>query len=210
MATLERKKTWERIVDGEGVAVGDGDAATRPASRPPFAASVKINVEGAFIVDDETSTENGAASEFVHYEHKDIRLPHHTDVVSHIAVDVCLYPQSHTQTNTCAQIGGSLSKLVYFSREPGSAMGGGRLNFLNFETDRMDLCLNFIQELKNSQSTLNGSTPAELSIVATGGGAFKFYNRMRDILKVDVIREDEMECLIIGMDLASVLVLGRS
>ena len=78
-------------------------------------------------------------------------------------------------------------------------MGGGRLNFLNFETDRMDLCLNFIQELKNSQSTLNGSSPAELSVVATGGGAFKFYNRMKDILKVDVIREDEMECLIIGM-----------
>ena len=90
MATLERKKTWERMVDSDGVAVGDADGATRPTLRPPIPASVKINVEGAFIVDDETATENGAASEFVHFEHKDIRLPHHTDVVSHIAVDVSL------------------------------------------------------------------------------------------------------------------------
>jgi type II pantothenate kinase len=34
--------------------------------------------------------------------------------------------------------------------------------------------------------------------MATGGGAYKFYNRMKEILHVDVIREDEMECLIIG------------
>lgn len=34
--------------------------------------------------------------------------------------------------------------------------------------------------------------------MATGGGAFKFYNRMREVLHVDVIQEDEMECLIIG------------
>lgn len=97
------------------------------------------------------------------------------------------------------QIGGSLSKLVYFSREPGSAVGGGRLNFLNFETDRIDLCIDFIQGLKDKQSQLNGSSPAELCVMATGGGAYKFYNRMKEILHVDVVREDEMECLIIGM-----------
>lgn len=38
--------------------------------------------------------------------------------------------------------------------------------------------------------------------MATGGGAYKFYNKMKEILHVDVIREDEMECLIIGMALA--------
>jgi type II pantothenate kinase len=77
-------------------------------------------------------------------------------------------------------------------------MGGGRLSFLNFETDRIDLCIDFIQNLKDKQSALNGSSPAELCVMATGGGAFKFYNRMKEILHVDVIREDEMECLIIG------------
>ena len=96
------------------------------------------------------------------------------------------------------QIGGSLAKLVYFTREPGSVVGGGRLNFLNFETDRIDLCINFIQDLKDKQSKLNGSSPGELCVMATGGGAYKFYNRMKEILHVDVIREDEMECLIIG------------
>lgn len=34
--------------------------------------------------------------------------------------------------------------------------------------------------------------------MATGGGAFKFYNKMKEVLHVDVVQEDEMECLIIG------------
>ncbi len=68
----------------------DSDAAGRPPRVPPNAASVKINVEGAFIVDDEVNGKNGAGAEGVYYEHKDIRLPHHTAVVSHVAVDVSL------------------------------------------------------------------------------------------------------------------------
>ena len=96
------------------------------------------------------------------------------------------------------QIGGSLAKLVYFSREPSSAARGGRLNFLNFETDRIDLCIDFILQLKRKQLQLNGSNPGELCVMATGGGAFKFYDRLKEILKVEIIKEDEMECLIIG------------
>lgn len=65
--------------------------ASRVPRKPPRPASVKINVEGAFIVNDETVTRNGG-SEFVKWEQKDIRLPHHTDVVSHIAVDVSARP----------------------------------------------------------------------------------------------------------------------
>lgn len=65
--------------------------ASRVPRAPPKPASVKINVEGAFIVNDETAIRNGA-SEYVHRDSKDIRLPHHTDVVSHIAVDVgCIF-----------------------------------------------------------------------------------------------------------------------
>lgn len=88
-----------------------------------------------------------------------------------------------------------MAKVVYFSKESGSALGGGRLNFLNFETDRIDLLIEFIQQLKQQQSK-----PNELCIMATGGGAYKFYNRMKDVLHVDVVREDEMECLIVGLD----------
>ena len=63
-------------------------SARRVSRAPPKPASVKINVEGAFIVNDETVVRNNGGSEFVHWEQKDIRLPHHIDVVSHIAVDV--------------------------------------------------------------------------------------------------------------------------
>ena len=34
--------------------------------------------------------------------------------------------------------------------------------------------------------------------MATGGGAFKYYEEIRKALGVEVLREDEMECLIIG------------
>lgn len=53
------------------------------------------------------------------------------------------------------------------------------------------------------QQTLNGSKPEELCVIATGGGAYKFYDRIRDVLGVDVLREDEMECLIIGTETLS-------
>lgn len=65
--------------------------------------SVKINVQGAFIVDPDTATPasgtsaaagglssvNGRVSP-THPETSDIRLPNHTAVVSHIAIDVCI------------------------------------------------------------------------------------------------------------------------
>jgi len=51
--------------------------------------SVKINVKGAFIVDQESGSPNGSVSGGSH-DTKDIRLPNHTAVVSHIAVDVSL------------------------------------------------------------------------------------------------------------------------
>jgi type II pantothenate kinase len=77
----------------------DPDAAARSARVPPNPASVKINVEGAFIVDDEINEKNGAGEDGVHYEHKDIRLPHHTAVVSHVAVDVSTIPFAQSPAN---------------------------------------------------------------------------------------------------------------
>lgn len=72
------------------------------------------------------------------------------------------------------------------------------MNFLNFETDRIDLCIDFLQQLKQKQLKLNGSTASQLCVMATGGGAYKFYDKIKDALGVEIIREDEMECLIIG------------
>lgn len=144
--------------------------------------NVRINVQGAFIVDEnEPSTPR---SEEYEHDPKDIRLPNHTAVVSHIAVD----------------IGGSLAKLVYFSREPGDDSIGGRLNFVKFETDRIDSCIGFMRKLQADHKHDNGSRSEELCVMATGGGAFKYYDQITEALGVEVKREDEMECLIIGLD----------
>lgn len=35
-------------------------------------------------------------------------------------------------------------------------------------------------------------------MVATGGGAYKYYDRLKEELDVNILREEEMECLIIG------------
>ena len=57
-----------------------------------------------------------------------------------------------------------------------------------------------MQELKTKQQQLDGSRPGELCVMATGGGAYKFYDEMKTVLGVEVLREDEMECLIMGLD----------
>lgn len=183
------------------VGVDDGEGGARLHRVPPSPSDVKINVKGAFIVDDDTAcsdAKNGTAGEGVSYDNQDIRLPYHTAVVSHVAVDVCLFLPEAQYNCLQKQIGGSLAKVVYFSREPNSAQEGGRLNFLNFETDRIDLWIDFLQELKQKQLRLNGSSPGQLCVIATGGGAYKFYDRMKEVLGIEIIREDEMECLIIG------------
>lgn len=97
----------------------------------------------------------------------------------------------------CAQIGGSLAKLVYFSREHGDDSLGGRLNFLKFETDRIDTCIDFMRKLVSDHRD-NGTNPSDLCVMATGGGAYKYYDKITQALGVEVIREDEMESLITG------------
>ena len=91
--------------------------------------------------------------------------------------------------------------MVYFSQEPESRELGGRLNFFKFETDRIDSCLDFINRLKNKRASSDGAGAGKLVVVSTGGGAFKYFDRMKDVLQVEVFREDEMECLITGTSL---------
>jgi len=50
--------------------------------------SVKINVKGAFIVDYGASSPSNGRGSPDHHQTSDIRLPNHTAVVSHIAIDV--------------------------------------------------------------------------------------------------------------------------
>ncbi|EAU92614.1 pantothenate kinase [Coprinopsis cinerea okayama7 len=80
---------------------------------------------------------------------------------------------------------------------------GGSLNFERFETDNIDECVAFIQELISRSAEINGVSIEEMrrgvKIMATGGGAHKFYELFRHELQVEVRREDEMECLIEGL-----------
>ncbi|KAI0304602.1 pantothenate kinase [Russula brevipes] len=80
---------------------------------------------------------------------------------------------------------------------------GGSLNFERFETDAIDDCVEFIQELIERSAAINGVSIEEMrqgvKIMATGGGAHRFYELFRETLDVEVLREDEMECLIEGL-----------
>lgn len=80
---------------------------------------------------------------------------------------------------------------------------GGSLNFERFETDDINACVEFIQELIQRSAEINGVSIEEMrkgvKILATGGGAHRFYELFTGQLHVDVRREDEMECLIEGL-----------
>ena len=62
---------------------------------------VRINVKGAFIVDNEVEETSTPGEDFdgdgYQHDRKDIRLPNHKAVVSHIAVDVCVIFFSFTK-----------------------------------------------------------------------------------------------------------------
>ncbi|CAB4486120.1 fumble-domain-containing protein [Rhizophagus irregularis] len=131
-----------------------------------------MNVTGAKICD-----------EGPHPETRDIVLPNQTESVSQIAVD----------------IGGSLAKVVYFS----NISKGGRLNFIKFETEKIDECIDFIRNLiaaRRNPDSSDLNLKKRIVIKATGGGAHKFYDAFIDKLKVKVEKEDEMECLITGLN----------
>ncbi|KAG6842400.1 hypothetical protein C0991_007530 [Blastosporella zonata] len=80
---------------------------------------------------------------------------------------------------------------------------GGSLNFERFETDNIRDCVDFIQTLIERSATVNHVPIEEMrrgvKIMATGGGAHKFYELFKDTLQVEVQREDEMACLIEGL-----------
>lgn len=80
---------------------------------------------------------------------------------------------------------------------------GGSLNFERFETDNIHDCIKFIQSLIERSAQVNQVSIEEMrqgvKIMATGGGAHKFYDLFKESLQVEVRREDEMECLIEGL-----------
>lgn len=80
---------------------------------------------------------------------------------------------------------------------------GGLLNFARFETSNIDALIEFLQELISSSAKANRVTEermkSNVKVMATGGGAHMYYDRLRRDLGVEVLREEEMECLILGL-----------
>lgn len=99
-----------------------------------------------------------------------------------------------------SQIGGSLAKCVYFTQDPNGQ--GGKLSFKNFETEHIDDLISFMDSLVNGKRSGQDDCPVKkkdrLHIMATGGGAYKYYDKIKEALGVEIYREDEMECLIVG------------
>ncbi|KAJ3038030.1 hypothetical protein HDV00_001074 [Rhizophlyctis rosea] len=141
-----------------------------------------LNVQGAAI-SEENVEQQGT---------RDILFPHQLEDVAQIAVD----------------IGGSLAKVVYFSRSPDSP--GGRLNFVKFETQKIDECVDFIYKVLydryHGQIPLSDRQREEGHIsftvgVLVAGGVAQCWNStsrhsdlFREKLKVTMHKEDEMEC----------------
>jgi pantothenate kinase len=107
-----------------------------------------------------------------------ILLPHQSRYVSHIALD----------------IGGSLAKLVYFTRDERES-GGGKLHFVKFETSRLDECAAFI-EAKGLHRRNGSALP--MRVKATGGGSLKHAALFAERLGLILEHEDEMGCLVDG------------
>ena len=80
---------------------------------------------------------------------------------------------------------------------------GGSINFERFETENIGALVTFISDLITRSAEANGVSIDEMrrgvKIMATGGGGFKFGELFEKELRVEVLREDEMDCLIEGM-----------
>lgn len=84
-ATLRPKMPVDPAAPKAPPPESDNSRITKTITRP---GAVRINVQGAFIVDEDPNTPPSPQSNGAQHDTKDIRLPNHTDVVSHVAVDV--------------------------------------------------------------------------------------------------------------------------
>ncbi|KAL6062256.1 Fumble-domain-containing protein [Balamuthia mandrillaris] len=131
-------------------------------------------------------------------ETRGIMLPHQAEVLDQFALD----------------IGGSLAKLVYFEknkettaihRSDGGRRGslilenptlGGKLNFVKFQSRSIEECIKFILD----KGLHDPEFRPEATVSVTGGGAFKYEKLFKERLGLTMVKHDEMECLIWGLN----------
>jgi type II pantothenate kinase len=123
-------------------------------------------------------------------------------------------------------LGGTLTPSSLFSNRPAitpramsahlltrralpSQLPGGRLNFIKFETENIVDCVAFLQELISSSAKANNVSLEQMrkgvKLMATGGGAHKYHKMFEEELGVEVRREDEMGCLITGLNFITLI-----
>lgn len=86
---------------------------------------------------------------------------------------------------------------------------GGRLNFVKFETGDIRSCVAFLRELIEKSAQANQVDIADMrhsvKLMTTGGGAHLFYDLFESELGVEVLKEDEMQCLITGLNFMTLI-----
>ncbi|KAL7423453.1 hypothetical protein Q5752_001033 [Cryptotrichosporon argae] len=84
---------------------------------------------------------------------------------------------------------------------------GGLVNFARFETSAIDELISFLADLIAQSAAANRVSLERMrdtvKVMATGGGAHKYYDRLTGELGVEVRREEEMKCLILGLGFVS-------
>ncbi|KAJ0981205.1 hypothetical protein J5N97_009460 [Dioscorea zingiberensis] len=109
-------------------------------------------------------------------------------------------PNQPTATRLLAlDIGGTLIKLVYFKAD-NEGNNSGKLHFVKFQTRCLDECLDFIRSNKFlNNGVIGGSSTGEnLTIKATGGGAYKFSDVFKENLGVTLHKLDEIDSVVAG------------
>ncbi|KIM33036.1 hypothetical protein M408DRAFT_326702 [Serendipita vermifera MAFF 305830] len=154
------------------------------SSDPP--ASPSLRVDGTSSSDEESSSlPNGTTGAL---------KPKLTGALTPLVLD------AHSDTN---RLGTDAFTADLLNRARTRHFPGGSLNFTRFETDDIESCIHFLRGLIERSAELNRvsleSMRESVKIIATGGGAHRFYDLLKSELGVDVHREDEMECLITGL-----------
>ncbi|KAJ1290564.1 hypothetical protein BS78_02G253600 [Paspalum vaginatum] len=199
-AGVKHEAEEQREGEGEGTSSSAAQATAATTMLPRSSSRPQLDLSGAAI--------HGTLED----RNPTILLPNQSDDISHLALD----------------IGGSLIKLVYFSRHAdlstedkrkmstkrrlGMFNGGrrsypilgGRLHFVKFETGKLNECLDFISSKQlhrggvDSPSWRSDAQPDDIVIKATGGGAYKYADLFKERLGVSLEKEDEMDCLVSG------------
>ncbi|KAM0949155.1 putative pantothenate kinase [Dioscorea sansibarensis] len=112
---------------------------------------------------------------------------------------ISLPNQPNTYPLLALDIGGTLIKLVYFKAD-NEGNAGGKLHFVKFQTRCLDECLEFIKSFKflGNGVIREASTSANLTVKATGGGAYKFSDVFREKLGVTLHKLDEIDSVVAG------------